>query len=402
MVVVSYLGDVFHTDGHFAISLVATGLVAVLFQPLRAWLQRRVSRLLYGERDEPYAVIARLGHQLETTLAPDAVLPTIVQTVKDALKLPYAAIALTEAGERTIVAEAASRVPRIDEPQRSNLSPGDLLSFSLVYQQAPVGELLVAPRGRGEAFSPADKRLLMVVAQQAGVAAYSVRLTRDLQRLTSDLQQSREQIVMSREEERRRLRRDLHDGVGPTLASLAQRLDVARNLIERDPVAGAALLVDIKGQVKETITDIRRLVYALRPPILDEFGLLSAVREHIAHTNESNSLHITFHAPDRVPPLPAAVEVAAYRIILEAVTNVTRHAQARSCQITLLVLENNARRILSVEIVDDGIGVSSEQRAGVGLMSMRERAAELGGTWSITSEPPGGTRVAAMLPLAFG
>jgi signal transduction histidine kinase len=369
---------------------------------LRAWLQRQVNHLLYGERDEPYAVIARLGRQLETTLAPEAVLPTIVQTVKDALKLPYVAIALIEEGERRIVAETSGRSPMTDARQHSDVRPVDLLTFPLVYQQASVGELLVAPRAANEGFSPADKRLLMLVAQQASVAAYSVRLTRDLQHLTSDLQHSREQIVMSREEERRRLRRDLHDGIGPTLASLAQRLDVARNLIERDPVAVEALLVDIKGQVKETIADIRRLVYALRPPVLDEFGLISAVREHIAQMNQSNSLHITFHVSDQLPPLPAAVEVAAYRIILEAVTNVMRHAQARTCQVSLLLIEHNARHILRVEIVDDGIGVASDQRAGVGLMSMRERVAELGGTWSITNEPPRGTRVAALLPVACG
>lgn len=402
VVVVGYLGAMFRTDANLAISLVATGLVAVLFQPLRAWLQRRVNRLLYGERDEPYAVIARLGRQLETTLALDAVLPIMVQTVKDALKLPYTAISLSDTGERRIVAEAGTPFRGAPHVHATQPLPSDILTFPLVYQHASVGELLVAPRAPGERLSPADRRLLMLVAQQAGVAAHAARLTRDLQQLTADLQHSREQIVLSREEERRRLRRDLHDGVGPTLASLVQRLDVARGLVERDPDAVEALIGDIKGQVKETIADIRRLVYALRPPVLDEFGLISAIREHIAQVNQAGRLHVTFHAPEQLPPLPAAVEVAAYRISLEAVTNVLRHARACSCRVSLLLAEQNGRRSLSLEIVDDGVGLPRAYRAGVGLMSMRERVAELGGTWTIERQVPAGTRLVALLPVSVG
>jgi len=386
VLVVGYLGVLFRmAEGHgsLAISLLATGLVAVLFQPLRDRLQRGVNRLMYGDRDDPYAVLSRLGQRLEAVLAPEAVLPTIVATVKESLKLPYAAIALKE-GDAFAVA-AASGIP-VD----------DALRLPLVYQNETVGQLLLGPRASGETFTPADRRLLDDLAREAGVAVHAVRLTTDLQRLAADLQRSRESLVAAREEERRRLRRDLHDGLGPTLASLAQRLDTARILVPRDPDGAAALLVDLKAQVKATIADIRQLVYALRPPALDELGLVSAIREHAAYYNQANGLRVSIESPERLPPLPAAVEVAAYRIALEALTNVARHARAQTCRIRLDIAEAQA---LCLEITDDGDGLPAGSHAGVGLTAMRERAVELGGECRIDSGPARGTRVWARLPL---
>ncbi|HEY6406288.1 MAG TPA: GAF domain-containing protein, partial [Ktedonobacteraceae bacterium] len=197
LVIVS-LGTLFQAQGNFVIALLATGLVAVLFQPLRERLQKTINRLTYGERDDPYGVLSRLGQQLEATLAPDAVLPTIAETIARALKLPYVAVTLTQEHSFTI---AASYGLAVDKPLR----------VPLIYQSEHIGELIFAPRARGDSFTPADQRLLDDLARQVGVAAHAVRLTADLQR-------SRERLVTTREEERRRLRRDLHDGLGPTLA----------------------------------------------------------------------------------------------------------------------------------------------------------------------------------------
>ncbi|MFL5801542.1 MAG: GAF domain-containing sensor histidine kinase [Roseiflexaceae bacterium] len=267
------------------------------------------------------------------------------------------------------------------------------VSLSLTYQGETVGTLLLAPRAAGESLSPADRRLLAVLAQQASVAAHTVRLT-------TDLQQSRERLIMAREEERRRLRRDLHDGIGPTLASMAQRIDAATYIVRDDPDEAIALLQGLKSQVRSTLGDIRRLVYALRPPALDEFGLLAAVREHAAQFGQGAVLQVVVEAPEALPPLPAAVELAAYRIALEALTNVARHAQARTCRIRFAVVNADNRPALQVDICDDGVGLPAEQRVGVGLTSMRERAAELSGTYAIESAPGGGTRVWAQLPIS--
>ena len=171
VLVVGYLGALVQTGGNLFVSLLATGLVAVLFSPLRDRLQRAVNRLMYGERDDPYAVVSRLGERLEAALAPEAVLPTIVQSVKEALKLPYAAIALTENGAATPRVTASAGEP-VEKP----------LHLPLTYQGEPVGELLLEPRAPGETFGPADRRLLEGLARQAGVAAHAVRLTTDLQR----------------------------------------------------------------------------------------------------------------------------------------------------------------------------------------------------------------------------
>jgi signal transduction histidine kinase len=240
--------------------------------------------------------------------------------------------------------------------------------------------------------------LLNIIAQQAGIAAHAFRLTDELRKLNADLQQSRERLVTAQEEERRRLRRDLHDGVGPTLASLSQRLDTAAELVSSNPQAGVELLKDLKAQVKGTVAEIRRLVYALRPPVLDEFGLVSAIREHVAPYTGPNGIQITFDVPDPLPSLPAAVEVAVYRIALEAFTNIIKHSEASTCHIKIEIKDDS----LLFEISDNGKGYSSTDHSGVGLASMRERAGELGGEYKIEIPAAGGTLVRVHLPISKG
>jgi signal transduction histidine kinase len=389
VLIVGYLGAVFHKPGNLAISLIATGVVAVLFQPLRERLQRGVNRLMYGERDEPYAVISRMGQRLEATIAPDAVLHTIVETVRESLKLPYVALALIHEDEGEVAAEAGDRETGRQgdpEPRSVSSSRSRLVCLPLTYQNEPIGQLLLAPRDPDEAFSAADRRLLDDLARQAGIAVHAVRLTRDLQR-------SRERLITAREEERRRLRRDLHDGLGPQLASLRLTLAAALELLRHDVDAAERLLQELAIHTQAAITDIRRVVYDLRPPALDDLGLVLALREQATHYSQAG-LQITIDAPHQLPSLPAAVEVAAYRIVQEALTNVVRHAQARTCAVRLTL-----GHALDVEIRDDGVGLPPGRRAGVGVTSMRERTAELGGTCRIESLPGGGTCIRARLPL---
>jgi signal transduction histidine kinase len=381
VLVVGGAGMLFRTSQNLPLSLTATGIVALIFQPLRDRLQRRINTLVYGERDQPYVVLSRLGTRLEHTLAPDMVVPAIVRTVQEALRLPYVAMALDDdAGPVTVT--TAGNPPRSED---------ELLRLPLAYQGVRLGELRLAPRAPGEGFSTADRRLLDDLARQAGVAVHAVRLAADLQR-------SRERLVSAREEERRRLRRDLHDGLGPQLAGLTLRLDTVRRLIHSDPVAADAVVRDLTAGSQAMVADIRRLVYGLRPPALDDLGLVSALRRQ-AETFAEDGLIVRVEAPDRLPPLPAAVEVAAWRIAQEALTNVVRHAKARSVLVRLALDAPGAT--LDLEILDDGRGLPPAPVHGVGLASMRERTAELGGTYDLRPAPGGGTRVTARLPLTM-
>ncbi len=376
--VVTAMSQLFRIEkGSLLPSLLATALVAVLFQPLRTRVQHAASHLLYGQRDDPYAVLSRLGERLSATLAPDAVLPAVTQTICEMLKLPYATIDLRNGQGFSTAA--------------SNGTPEPVsLCLPLVYQHETVGRLCLAPRARGEPFDAVDRRLLQDLARQAGVAAHAVGLA-------SELQHARERLVTGREEERRRLRRDLHDGLGPLLGGFLLKIGVAEDLVGQDPAAARALLSDLKTQTRSAIDDIRRLVYALRPAALDELGLIGALREGAAACERSDlRLRVTIDTPEPLPPLPAAVEVAAFRIAQEALTNVVRHADARCCTVSFSF---DVPDMLCLDIVDDGRGLAVGQPRGLGLANMRERAEELGGTFGVDRREDGGTRVHACLPL---
>ena len=384
ILVVGSLGALFQSRGILPTSLFATAVVAVGFEPMRARLQRAVNRMMYGDRDDPNAVLSRLGQSLEAALAPDAVLATLVDTVSQSLKLPYAAIALGSGDDARIVAAFGQEVAEPDQ-------------FPLIFQGETIGQLVIGRRAPREMFNPAERRLLANIAHQAGAAVHAARLTADLQR-------SRVRLVTTREEERRRLRRDLHDGLGPILASQGLKLAAARHMLPGDPASVEALLDQVIAQNESSVAEIRRLVYGLRPPALDERGLVEAIRDHVAGLDGRGTapggLHVEVKSlPADLPSLPAAVEVAAYRIALEALTNVLRHAHARRCTIGFTLESSEPNTLLRVEISDDGVGFPGSPREGVGLRSMRERAEELGGTLTHGSAKGGGTRVSAELPL---
>jgi two-component system, NarL family, sensor kinase len=374
--IVTLLGALLATRAQRFSSLVATGIIALLFQPLRERVQRGANRLLYGDRQDPYAVVSRLGARLEQALDPAAVLPQVAQTVAEALQVPYVAIELdSDSGSRLV----ASHGRRGIDPE----------AFPMTYQGQVVGRLLVSPRSPSQSFTAGERDLLQNLARQAGLAAHAARLTADLQR-------SRERLVRSREEERRRMRRELHDGLGPSLAGMTMQVGAARAMLAAgaDPVE--RLLRDLEQQLQACITEVRRLVDHLRPRALDQLGLIGAIRQQVdafSAAADGNTLEITVEAPDELGELPAAVEVAAYRIATEAVTNTVRHANARRCQVRLQLQDG-----LVVEVSDDGVGLGDRHPIGVGLTSMRERAEELGGSLTVERLPQHGTRIRAELP----
>ena len=215
--------------------------------------------------------------------------------------------------------------------------------------------------------------------------------------LAAELSRARGALVTAREEERWRIRRDLHDGLGPALTAVVLRADVARRLAPKDPAAAAAMMTELRLQATDAISSVRRLVHELRPPALDGLGLAGALREQatmLTHRFDGTPLNVTVDVAEQFAPLPAAVEVAAYRIAAEALTNITRHADATTANVQLRTAAGELRLIIR----DNGVS-AAPWRPGVGLSSMRDRATELGGTCTAGPEATGG-RVTVTLPLA--
>ncbi|HEY2269771.1 MAG TPA: sensor histidine kinase [Streptosporangiaceae bacterium] len=357
------------------VQVIATVLAASALWPLHDRVQRRVDRVFYGDRGVPYEALARLGRRVEEAADPETALNSVVKTIADSLRLPYAALELR-------LGDGWSPAATYGE------APTQVVAFPLTFQRETVGRLLVGMRSRGEQLGPDDVRLLADLARQAGPAAHVVALRRALDA-------SRAGLVTAREEERRRLRRDLHDGLGPTLAGLTLGLDTARSRSASQPEL-TELLGKLKAETQRAVTDVRRIVYGLRPPALDDFGLIGSLREEVGRLQyEAPALTVTLDAPDgELPDLPAAAEVACYRIVTEALTNITRHALATKCSVRIR-LDNN---YLDVVVRDDGVGLPEGWRAGVGIASMRERVAELGGDLVIEPALPHGTRINARMP----
>jgi signal transduction histidine kinase len=347
-VVIALAGSLLQQQVGIGAAVIATGLVAVMFDPLRDRLQRGVNRLLYGERDDPATAVARLARRLEVTAAPEAVLPGVVETVAQALRLPYVAIEVEQDGRLQLVAVHGHVA-------------GPSVVLPLAHHGATLGRLVLGLRPGDDGFSPQDSAVLADLAEHAGQAVRTVRLTADLQR-------ARERIVAAREEERRTLRRDLHDGIGPTLAGITLQVDLARSTLAVDRGSARALVEKLQAETQAAVKDVRRVIEALRPPDLDELGLAGAIRR----------LEIECETNGDLDSLPAAVEVAAYRIVQEA--RGIQHVR----------IERNGA--LEIEIAGRAEGIAR-------LTAMRERAGELGGSCTLEARPGGGFCVHASLPL---
>ena len=355
--------------------ILATTLIALIALPARSWLQHQVNRLVHGDPEEPYAVLARLGDRLASATTPeelaDRVLPSVVEQVARSLRARQVTLVLRDG---SVTSYGSGGV-------------GEELTIPLVHGGERLGELTVRrPAGFDDAAVAALDRL----GAQAAVAAHTVLLARETQR-------AREAVVLAREEERRRLRRDLHDGVGPALAALALHAETARDLAAEDPDAATRLLDRLVPRLNATVADVRALVHELRPPMLDELGLAEAVSELADRLGTAATRVVVDEV--RVPELPAAVEVAAYRIAGEAMGNAVRHAGARTVRVALQ--ERDGMLVLTVG--DDGSWIATEPRAagdgGLGMTTMRDRAEELGGHLDISAGPEG-TTVLARIPLA--
>ncbi|TMR89937.1 sensor histidine kinase [Nonomuraea basaltis] len=358
-------------SGYGQVAGVAAALFAGgFFQPLRRALQRAVDRLLYGAVGDPGVLAERLTQAVRRG-DPANALTSVLGVLRDGLAVEGVAV------------EVADGEPRYVENGRVGEDPREV---PLIWHGERVGRLLVGPPGPRRFPAAHNERVLATLTPYAADVAHAVRMAADLQR-------SRERILTTREEERRRLRRDLHDGLGQTLSAMAMTINMARIRLKNSPETADELLGELHAGMSAVTGDIRELVYGLRPPALDDLGLARAVRELAGQSSPDTAVEVEVEGS--LQDLPAAVEVAVYRIVQEALTNIRKHADASLARIVL----QRERPVLRVLISDDGKGLPKSYRSGVGLGSMRERAAELGGICVVGGEPGAGTRVEVMLPL---
>lgn len=369
---------------------VVAALAALAVHPLRARLLRGVDRLMRGDRRDPFAAVSRLADSAHRAPSLGGVLHRVAESVAVSLRVsevraeafglvggfpvrpPHddAAAGEAESGVTTLPPDMSARAVRVP----------------LLAGERQVGALVATPQ-LGRRLRADEVRLLEELGRHAGVAVDAVHLA-------EQVAGHHRALVTAREEERRRLGRELHDDLGPTVAGLSMQLGALRPLVRTDPDAVVARLARLEDAAAGALVDIRRVAHELRPPVLDQLGIGRAVQQ----VAESLDLLLVEEVVD-VGALPAAVEVAAYRIASEALNNVARHAGTRAVRLGLRTLGGN----LVLTVADDGCGPAgggtAERGQGLGTTTMRERAEEVGGTLSVRPGEDRGTVVTAVLPL---
>ncbi|MGE3688598.1 MAG: sensor histidine kinase [Acidimicrobiia bacterium] len=366
--------------------VIATALFAAAFGPIRSWIQRRVDHLVHGDAGQPMRLIGRVGRRIGRS-AQDEVLGEVLTSVVASLRLGGAAIVTDTADGRRCLAQIGELADGTSGGHAGD--SGDLgdVDVPLVVQQETVGRLLASPRP-GERL---DGRTVHSLSELAPIVAATVQLAT----ATDALRVSRARLASARDEERRMLRRELHDGLGPALAGIGLGLQAGRNLLARDPAAAGALLDRLAHEIDQRVEEVRGLARGLLPPVLEELGLPAALDE-LAERYRSVGLDVLLKV-DTYPPLGPDVASAVYGIVSEAVRNVMRHAGASRCEIRI---ETRSAGELLVVVADDGRGIDPQAPAGIGTTSMRERAEGTGGRLQIAADPAGGTRVEAVLPMS--
>ncbi|MGY1603292.1 histidine kinase [Geodermatophilus sp. SYSU D00815] len=375
LVFAAYLGvaAAFGADPSERAALVAAVVVAAVAEPVRLRLQRAITRLLLGRRDEPLAALAVLRERLRAATDEAELGAAVVDVVPRLLRTRSVALTLLTDGDRKELA-------RTGEPG------ADAVEFSLVHQSELLGALTVGLRDPGVPFGRADLVLLTELGHQVAAAAHAVRLR-------AELRAAADRVSRAAAAERERLRRELHDRLGPLLLGTGLAVDALRRGADGDPAAAG--LAEVAGQLRDASAEVRRIVDRLQPVALLERGLVEAVRDHLARLAQLPGGPAVELAASDVDPLPVPVQEAAYFLVLEAVTNVLRHAGASR----VVVAVERGSRSLGVTVTDDGAGLTEPYVAGIGIGSMRRRVLELGGVFALGPAPGGGTAVAATFPL---
>jgi signal transduction histidine kinase len=379
---------------NLGLSILATAIVAVGFQPVRERVQKVANRLVYGKRATPYEVLSQFSERVAESYASDDVLPRMARVLAEGTNADLAEVWL-RSGD--VLQRAAVYPPQPSVPAAVHLNgtaelaiPTADRSVVVRHQGEVLGALTVTKR-RGEAITPIEIKLMDDLAHQAGLVLKNVGLTADLQARLVDLRASRQRLVAAQDDERRRLERNLHDGAQQHLVAIKVKLGLAEMLATRDPEKARAAVAELKHDADEALETLRDLARGIYPPLLAEKGLPTA----LAAQARKATLPVTVDA-EGIGRYPQDTEAALYFCILEALQNIQKYAQASSA--TVRLREEGGQ--LAVEVADDGRGfdVSTTIR-GNGLTNMEDRLDALGGTLHIVSSPGGGATLRVILPV---
>jgi signal transduction histidine kinase len=377
------------------LSILATAIVAVGFQPVRERVQRVANRLVYGKRATPYEVLSQFSERVAESYASDDVLPRMARVLAEGTAAELAEVWL---GSGTSLRRAAVYPLDSAKPESLAANGGELAATASAARSVEVrhqGELLGAlsvTKRRGEQLTPIEIKLMDDLAHQAGLVLKNVGLTADLQARLVDLRASRQRLVAAQDDERRKLERNLHDGAQQHLVAIKVKLGLVEMLATRDPEKAKATIVSLKHDADEALETLRDLARGIYPPLLAEKGLSTALEAQARKA----TLPVTVEA-NGIGRYPQDTEAALYFCILEALQNIQKYAQASSATVRLRTDGDQ----LCVEVADDGRGfdVITTLR-GNGLTNMEDRLQALGGTLQIASSPGHGTTLRASIPVA--
>lgn len=379
---------------NLVLSIVATAIVAVAFQPVREQLQRVANRLVYGKRATPYEVLSQFSERVAETYGAEEALPKMARVLAEgtgaerALVWLRAGTLLRPAAAWPESGGAAQEPVRVLGDNMPDL-PGDE-AVPVQHQGELLGGLTVTKRS-GESLTPIERKLLDDLAHQAGLVLKNVGLTAELLARLEDLRASRQRLVAAQDEERRRLERNLHDGAQQNLVAIKVKLGLAEMLAAKDPARAKELLAQLKGDTDEALETLRSLARGIYPPLLAEKGLAAALESQARKA----TLPVDVEA-DGVGRFPQDTEAAVYFCVLEALQNVQKYADASRAVVRL----STVREELHFEVNDDGKGFEpATQKMGSGSQNMRDRIDALGGSMEVKSATGAGTSVVGYLPI---
>jgi signal transduction histidine kinase len=366
--------------------VLVTILATIAFQPVRALVERLASRLVYGERLSGYQAVSRLGSGLEAATPKNAA-AMVAATVRQALDAKWARVIIE--GPKPIFA-----VDPLTDPPESEAA----LSAPLIYGDEVAGRVECGPRSEGR-YRERDSELLITLARHAALAIRNATLAAELaDRLelinlqATELHASRARIVRAEETGRRRLERDIHDGVQQELVALLAKIRLARNQLGRDPSSVGTLLEELQEETKLALSDLRDLAQGIHPTVLSDRGLVEAIEDRVSRMPASVTVEVAEQV--RNARFTQAVEGAAYFTVCEGLANAMKHASAQRLMVRLDTDESELR----LDISDDGAGFDAQKVSRSGLKGLEDRIEALGGRLQVTSAPGRGTRLLARLP----